>query len=483
VPAARAFPEGFVWGAATAAYQIEGGVDVDGRGPSIWDTFAHTPGRVLAGASGDIACDHYRLWSQDLDLISWLGLSAYRFSISWSRWQPAGRGRIEPRGVEFYDRLVDGLLERGVQPWVTLYHWDLPQGLQETGGWADRDTADRFAEYAASVGEHLGDRVVGIGTLNEPWCSAFLGYAAGVHAPGIQDPAAAVRAAHHLMLGHGQAMSVLRAQNLDAELGITLNIYPVEPLTERGEDLEAVRRIDGMMNRIFLDPLLRGEYPADVIADLAPVTDFSFVRDGDLKVISAPLDFLGENYYNPHVVTVAGTPEAVAAQARDKARGLDGMWSDAPDGWAPGSPWCGVDEGVVFSGRGLPATSMGWEVEPKGLAQVLDRLVTDYDCPPLYVTENGSAFEDTVVDGAVEDTERTDYLAGHLSACLDAIEDGVDLRGYFAWSLLDNFEWAWGYTRRFGMVHVDFETQQRTPKASAHYFRDAARANAIPPRQ
>jgi beta-glucosidase len=473
----RRFPAGFVWGAATAAYQIEGSPDADGRSASIWDTFAHTPGRILGAATGDVACDHYRRSEQDLDLMAELGLTGYRFSISWPRWQPDGAG-VEPRGVAFYDRLVDGLLERGIQPWLTLYHWDLPQTLQDAGGWAERDTAHRFADYAASVGGRLGDRVHAITTLNEPWCSAFLGYAAGVHAPGVQDDVAALRAVHHLLLGHGLAMAALRAQGGSARLGIALNVYPVEPLTDRPEDADAVRRIDGLANRILLDPLLRGDYPADVIADLSSITDFDHVRCGDLELIRAPLDLLGENYYNPFVVTAADNPAANAARALAEQR--DRRWSGAADGWRPRSPWVGSRD-VVFTDRGGPLTAMDWSVEPTGLVDVLLRLVTDYDCPPLYITENGAAFEDVELDGRVDDPDRTDYLAGHLGACLDALAEGVDLRGYFAWSLLDNFEWGWGYAQRFGIVHVDFDTQRRTFKSSAQFLQEVIRSNALLP--
>lgn len=475
--ARRPFPAGFVWGAATAAYQVEGAVTAGGRTPSIWDTFSHTPGRVLGGATGDVACDHYHRLDDDLDLLAWLGVGAYRFSVSWTRWMPEGRGPVSAEGAGFYDRLVDGLLSRGIQPWATLYHWDLPQVLQDAGGWPERDTAHRFAEYADSVGSRLGDRVEAFLTLNEPWCSAFLGYASGLHAPGVQDDAAAVRAVHHLLLGHGEAVTALRLHHHPARLGIALNVYPVEPLTSTEEDRDAARRIDGLANRIVLDPLLRGDYPVDVVADLSSVTDFGHVRDGDLAVISAPLDLLGENYYNPHVVAasnVVASPGGGAAQL------------GAPEGWRAGSPWVGARD-VRFARRGGPLTTMGWEVVPQGLPDVLLRLAHDYDCPPLYVTENGSAFADVVTgdaegpDGAVSvvDPHRAAYLESHLDACLDAIGEGVDLRGYFAWSFLDNFEWAWGYAQRFGLVYVDYGTQRRIPKSSAHYLRDVIRENAL----
>ena len=468
-PIGQGFPPGFVWGVATAAYQIEGAAGIDGRGPSIWDTFSHTPGRVTGGDTGDVACDHYHRWPEDLDLIGWLGCAAYRFSVSWPRVQPDGSGRPEPRGLAFYDRLVDGLLERGIAPWATLYHWDLPQQLEDDGGWTTRDTAFRFADYAAIVHEHLGDRLASVTTLNEPWCSAFLGYAGGQHAPGRQDDLAAVTATHHLMLGHGLAMTAMRAQGGTAALGITLNVYPVDAASDRPEDRDAQRRIDGLANRIFLDPLLRGSYPDDVRHDLAAVTDFGFVQPGDLEVISRPIDFLGENYYSPH--TVAAPPDPAAVGSDD---------GHGPAGATQRSPWPGARD-VVFTRTGRPVTEMGWEIEPHGLERVLRRLTEDYDCPPLYVTENGAAYPDQVVAGEVDDPERTDYVAGHVAAISRAVQDGADVRGYFLWSLLDNFEWGWGYSRRFGIVHVDFETQVRTPKRSAHWYRDFIAADRSRP--
>jgi beta-glucosidase len=469
----RAFPREFVWGVATAAYQIEGSADVDGRGASIWDTFVKLPGRVRDGSTGDIACDHYRRWREDLDLVSWMGLTAYRFSISWSRWQPDGAGALNPRGVAFYDRMVDGLLDRGIQPWATLYHWDLPQALQDAGGWPQRDVAHRFAEYAGSVADWLGDRLSTIITVNEPWCSAFLGHSSGVHAPGVQDDEAALRAAHHLLLGHGEAIAALRARGGPARLGIVLNNHPVRRLAERPDDLEAVRRIDGLTNRFFLDPLLRGSYPVDVIADVASITDFHHVEDGDLELVSAGLDLLGVSYHCPYVVTAPGTPEAMAVTAGARRAG------SSHDGWLPRSPWVGSREAAfALPDPSLPA--MGGDPSPSGLSEVLDRLATDYSCPPIYITENGAAVEDVMVDGRVADTERAAYLVDHLAACLETLEDGVDVRGYFVRSLLDDFEWSWGYTRRFGITHVDFHTLRRTPKASAHHLRRIVRGNALP---
>ncbi|GAA3567277.1 beta-glucosidase [Kribbella ginsengisoli] len=452
------FPTGFLFGAATAAYQVEGAATADGRGPSIWDTFSHTPGRVLGGETGDVAIDHYHRYRDDVALMADLGLQAYRFSIAWPRVQSSGRGALNQAGVDFYSRLVDELLAAGIEPWPTLYHWDLPQPLEDAGGWPERDTAERFADYAGAIAAALGDRVRQWTTLNEPWCSAFLGYGSGVHAPGREDSAAAVRAGHHLMLGHGLAAGLLRSAG--HQVGVTINLYEVVPASERAIDLDAARRIDGLQNRFFLDPVLRGSYPADVIADLAPVTDFAHVRDGDLAVISTPLDVLGVNYYTRHVVT--GEPTG----------GDDGHGGG---GGAGASPWPGSED-VGFVKGDLPVTAMGWEIHAEGLTGVLERVAREYPPVPLYVTENGAAFADVPdADGLVRDPDRIGYLDGHLRACRAAIDAGVPLRGYFCWSLFDNFEWSWGYSRRFGLVHVDYETQTRTPKSSAYWYGDLIR--------
>jgi beta-glucosidase len=442
-PDAARFPQGFVWGAATASYQIEGAVAEDGRSPSIWDTLSHTPGAVLNGDTGDVADDHYHRYREDVDLMASLGLGAYRFSLAWPRLQPAGRGPLNPKGVDFYARLAQALRDRGIQPWATLYHWDLPQVLEDAGGWPARDTAQRFAEYAAQVHDALSDRIGHWITLNEPFCSALLGYAAGVHAPGVRDDAAAIRAVHHLLLGHGLAVEAMRAQRSGGEIGITVNLAPVDPAGEGEED--AARRIDGLANRIFLDPLLTGRYPDDVVADLRGVSDFAHVRDDDLQRIAAPLDFLGVNYYFRDVVRVGTGREP--------------------------SPWV-ASRDVEFVERGLPTTEMGWEIDPDGLHDILVRLRRDYaGLPPIYITENGAAFPDAPdADGRVEDPDRIAYLQDHCAAARRAIADGVDLRGYFVWSLLDNFEWAYGYSKRFGLVYVDYATQTRTPKASADWY-------------
>lgn len=423
---------GFLWGAATSSYQIEGAVTVDGRGPSIWDTFAATPGRVHNGDTGAVAADHYHRYREDVGIMAELGLDAYRFSIAWPRVQPLGSGPVNQRGLDFYQRLTDELLENNIQPWPTLYHWDLPQALEDAGGWPERDTANRFAEYAAAVHDALSDRITHWTTLNEPWCSAFLGYAIGRHAPGRREPAAAVTAAHHLLLGHGLAAQAMR----NSQVGITLNLTQVYPNSAAETDLDAVRRIDGMQNRVFLDPLLRGAYPEDVLEDVP----FDGIQDGDLNTIAAPLDFLGVNYYFPLIVAGDG-PYAESAYV--------------------GSPH------VIFIDGGRPRTTMGWEIDERGLLDLLLRLSREYPALPLYITENGAAFDDSTHDPA-----RVAYLRGHLEACAEAIERGVPLRGYFVWSLLDNFEWAHGFKQRFGIVHVDYATQRRTPKDSARWYAD-----------
>ncbi|MGN9846452.1 GH1 family beta-glucosidase [Nonomuraea sp. H19] len=441
------FDPGFLWGAATSSYQIEGASAEDGREPSIWDVFAAQPGNVRDGDTGDIACDHYHRYRDDVALMAELGLRAYRFSVAWPRVQPLGSGAVNQRGLDFYRRLVDELLSREIQPWPTLYHWDLPQPLEDAGGWPARDTALRFADYAAAVHDALADRVTHWTTLNEPWCSAFLGYATGEHAPGRREPAAAIRAVHHLLLGHGMAASAMSG----SRVGITLNPAQVSPATGSAEDVDAARRIDGVANRIFLDPLFRAAYPADVVQDLTEVTGFEHVRDGDLKVIAAPLDFLGVNYYTPAIVSGDGPAR--------------------PPGKP--SPYVG-SETVRFVDGGGPRTTLGWEVDESGLSDLLVRLARDYPVTALYVTENGAAY-----DEEVHDADRIAYFDGHLRACHDAVAQGVPLRGYFAWSLLDNFEWAHGYAQRFGLVHVDFATQRRTPKDSARWYAEVIRRGGL----
>ena len=443
------FPENFRWGSATAAYQIEGAVAEDGRGVSIWDTFSHTPGTVLGGDTGDVACDHYHRYREDVGLMAELGLHDYRFSVAWSRVLPTGSGEVDPRGLDFYSRLVDEILAKGIRPLITLYHWDLPQALQDAGGWTNRDTALRFADYAAIVAEHLGDRVPAFTTLNEPWCSAFLGHASGEHAPGLHDDAAALSAAYHLLVAHGAGVAALRsALPSGAEVSITLNPALVRALSDAEADLAAAHKADLLANRIFLDPLAKGRLPDDLVTATRDVTDWGFVRDGDLAAISAPIDFLGVNYY---------TPTLVGAQPHDPA---------APH-LHPGT------QDVFVHPQPGPHNGMGWRIEADGLTELLVGLHRDYPGLPMVVTENGTAFPDEPVDDSidvVEDTGRADYLVAHIAAVGDALEAGVDLRGYFVWSLLDNFEWAWGYSQRFGIVHVDFATQQRRLKRSALVF-------------
>jgi beta-glucosidase len=457
------FPPDFLWGVATAAYQIEGAAAEGGRGRSIWDTFSHTPGLVRGGDTGDVACDHYHRFRDDVRLMAELGVRAYRFSVAWPRVQPTGRGPVNQTGLDFYRRLVDELLAHDIQPWLTLYHWDLPQPLEDLGGWPVRDTAARFGEYAQLMHGALGDRVWHWTTLNEPWCSAFLGYGSGAHAPGRKEAPAAIRAAHHLMLGHGLAVQAIRAgtagsSQADAEVGVTVNLYAVSPESNSAADTDAARRIDGLANRFFLDPLLLGHYPGDVVDDLRAVTDFGHVRDGDLATIATPLSMLGINYYSRYVV--AGSDDSGSEPG---AR---------PAYWRRSSDWPG-SEHVRFGNRGLPVTAMNWEIDAPGLVEVLCRVATDYPELPIYITENGAAFADEVsAEGTVHDPDRVAYLSEHVAACRRARQLGVPLQGYFAWSLLDNFEWAWGYSRRFGLVYVDYPTQRRIPKTSAHWFRE-----------
>ncbi|AXG82087.1 GH1 family beta-glucosidase [Streptomyces paludis] len=463
---ALTFPAGFLWGTATAAYQIEGAVQEDGRTPSIWDVYSHTPGRVRNGDTGDIAVDHYHRWPEDIEIMSGLGVGAYRFSVSWPRVQPTGKGPASEKGLDFYRRLADGLLAKGIRPVVTLYHWDLPQELEDAGGWPERDTASRFAEYAGIVADALGDRVTTWTTLNEPWCSAFLGYGSGVHAPGRTNAADSLRAAHHLNLGHGLAVAALRERlPADAQISVTLNLHHVRPLTPGAEDTDAARRIDALANGVFTGPMLRGAYPADLIEDTAGVTDWSFVRDGDLARIHQPLDFLGVNYYSPTLVSHHESPDAHRSDGH---------------GASEHSSWPGADR-VAFHQTPGDRTAMGWTIDPDGLYELLTRVADDHPGLPLMITENGAAFDDYAApDGEVRDPERIAYLRGHLSAVHRAIESGADVRGYFLWSLLDNFEWAYGYSKRFGMVYVDYATQRRTPKSSARWYAEVARTGSLP---
>ncbi|MCU1510105.1 MAG: beta-glucosidase [Glaciihabitans sp.] len=457
------FPANFVFGSATASYQIEGAVHEDGRGPSIWDTFSHTPGRVVNGDTGDVADDHYHRLDEDLDLMKRLGLQAYRFSIAWPRIQPTGSGPVNQAGLDFYGRLVDGLLARGIAPIATLYHWDLPQALEDAGGWTNRDTAYRFAEYASIVGRALGDRVATWTTLNEPWCSAYLGYGSGAHAPGVTSPVAALRAVHHLNLAHGLALTELRrVVTNDADYSVTLNLHVIRG-GGRGED-EAIRQIDALANRAFTGPMLLGAYPPDLLDDTAAITDWAFVQPGDLELIHQPIDVLGVNYYS--TATVRLWDRSTARQTADGHKA------------AGGSPWPGADN-VEFLEQPGPYTEMGWNIAPDGLEELLLSLKDQFPNQPLMITENGAAFDDRVEDGRVHDAKRVDYLHRHFVAAHRAMAQGVDLRGYQVWSLLDNFEWAYGYTKRFGIVYVDYETQERILKDSALWYSEVIGSRRI----
>ncbi|MEY6564276.1 GH1 family beta-glucosidase [Streptomyces albidoflavus] len=435
-PDLSGLPAGFTWGVATAAYQIEGAVAEDGRAPSIWDTFSHTPGKVAGGDTGDVACDHYHRWPEDLALMKRLGVDSYRFSIAWPRVHPQGDGPVNEAGLAFYDRLVDALLEAGITPNVTLYHWDLPQALQDRGGWPARETAEHFAAYASTVAERLGDRVSRWATLNEPLCSAWIGHLEGTMAPGLRDIDAAVKASYHLLLGHGLAAQAVRAASPHAKIGIVNNLSTVYAASDSEADQAAARRMDGHTNRWWLDPVHGRGFPADMRevygVDLPE-------RPGDLDTIAQRLDWIGLNYYFPAVV--ADDPDAPHPHIRTVRR------------------------------EGVPRTGMDWEIEANGLEELLLRLTREYGAQSIHVTENGSAFPDTVApDGSVHDPERTAYLQDHLAACARAARAGAPVDGYYAWSLLDNFEWAYGYDKRFGLVHVDYPTQRRTMKTSGHTY-------------
>jgi beta-glucosidase len=461
----RRFPDDFLFGAATAAYQIEGAAFEDGRTASIWDAFARVPGAVIGGDNGDVACDHYHRYRDDVRLMQDLGLQTYRFSTSWSRVRPDG-GAVNNKGVDFYSRLVDELLGAGILPWLTLYHWDMPQALQENGGWTDRAIVDRFLEYAGTVHDALGDRVSVWTTLNEPWCSSFLSYTGGEHAPGHTSIGEGLLAAHHQLLAHGATIRELRSRDASLNLGITLNHTVADAADPRNpDDVDAARRLDGQFNRWFLDPIYRGAYPADIVEDIRTVDAEAVERfdaaihDGDLQTISQPIDTQGVNYY--HGDLVSGAPQGDAASS---------VPATARETRSPHPS----SAGIHAVERGLPRTAQNWEIQPEGLTRLLRRLSDDYTAEravTLYVTENGAAFDDVVgPDGQVHDAERAQFIRQHLDAVLDAIDHGVDVRGFFYWSLMDNFEWAWGYDKRFGIVRVDYDTQQRTVKDSGREY-------------
>lgn len=430
-PASPTFPADFVWGVATSAFQIEGGSADDGRGRSIWDDFCDQPGAIADGSHGQRACEHYQRWPADLDLIASLGVKAYRFSLAWPRVQPDGAGAWNPKGLDFYDRLIDGLLARGLQPWLTLNHWDLPAALQTGGGWQQRSTVDRFVNYAEQIGRRYGDRLAGITTHNEPWVIATLGHEHGIFAPGIRHRATAAQVSHHLLLSHGLAVQALRAQGLRCPLGVVLNLAPMHPASPSPADVALARLEDGRLLRWYMDPLFHQRYPDDVLADLG--ADAPQVHPGDMAAIAQPMDYLGVNYYTRSVVSA-------------------------------GTPWKARD-------HGLAVTDMDWEIYPQGLTELLLRLHHDYPVPPIVITENGAAFADRLDKGRVHDTPRIDYLARHIAAVSQAMQQGVAVAGYMVWSLLDNFEWASGYAKRFGIVHVDYDSQQRTLKDSALWYR------------
>ena len=447
-----AFPDGFLWGVATSAQQIEGALAEQGRGESIWDRYASVSSNILDGSSPGPACDHFHRWRDDLRLLEWLGVGAYRFSIAWPRVLPDGLGAVNAAGLDFYDALIDALLAAGIQPFLTLNHWDLPQALQEQGGWASRATVDAFVRYADVVSLRLGDRVGHWVTHNEPWCIAHLGYEQGVHAPGLRDPGASLRVAHHLLLSHGRAIEVLRRNAPLAQVGIVLILTPTVPASDSGADRDAARQLDGSFNRWYLDPLYRGRYPEDAVADRVRLghlagPEMPFVLPGDLETIATPTDFLGVNYYSRAVVRAGagGAPEAVQV--------------------APGGE----------------LTAMGWEVYPQGLHEVLVRVKADYAPARILVTESGAAFDDAPgAEGEpASGTRRVDYLRSHIEEARRAIADGVPLEGYFVWSLMDNFEWGQGLSKRFGLYHVDYATQIRTPRESAFWYRDMISGGAV----
>ena len=424
------FPADFVWGVATSAFQIEGASDVDGKGPSIWDSFCKLPGTIADNSDGRVACDHYQHWSDDLDMIASLGVNAYRFSASWPRVQPAGSGAWNAKGLDFYERLVDGLLARGISPYLTLNHWDLPQALQDQGGWASRDTVQHFVDYALGMHARMGDRLASITTHNEPWVMSVLGHETGIFAPGIKNRATAAQVSHHLLLSHGLAMRALRDVGCKASLGIVLNLSPIQAASDSAADQAKAHLEDGRLVRWYMDPLFEAAYPADVLADLG--ADVPQVHSGDMEIIATPMDYLGVNYYSRTVVS-------------------------ADDSW-------NVHQ------SGLELTEMEWEIYPQGLTELLLRLQRDYPVPALFITENGGAFKDPVINSKVHDADRTRYLQTHIEAVRSAMAQGVNMGGYMVWSLMDNFEWASGYAKRFGIVHLDYATQKRTFKDSARWY-------------
>jgi beta-glucosidase len=426
----------FVWGVATSSYQIEGAANEDGRGKSIWDTFCKVPGKVANFDNGDIACDHYHRYKEDLDLMKWMGVKAYRFSVAWPRVIPDGVGRVTEMGLDFYDRLIDSLLEREIAPWLTMYHWDLPEALQLRGGWNNREVVEWFGEYAEVLTSRFGDRVKNWMTLNEPLCSAWLGHLYGDMAPGIKDLQTALNVSHHLLMSHGLACQVIRSNVSEANVGIVINVTPAVPATDSQEDSNAAQLADGFDNRWFLDPVFGRTYPADVIDTLGASPE---IHSGDMKLIAQDLDFLGVNFY---------FRQTVAADQNSKPLPIRSV-----------------------NRENVKRTAMNWEVHPQAFEEILLRISKEYSPKAIYITENGSAWNDEVINGEIIDDERIDYLARHLDAMRSAREQGAPILGYFAWSFLDNFEWAYGYEKRFGLIYVDYKTQKRTPKKSAFFYR------------
>jgi beta-glucosidase len=426
----------FVWGVATSSYQIEGAANEGGRGQSIWDTFCKVPGKVANFDNGDIACDHYHRYKEDLDLMKWMGVKAYRFSVAWPRVIPDGVGRVNEMGLDFYDRLIDSLLEREIAPWLTMYHWDLPEALQLRGGWNNREVVEWFGEYAEVLTSRFGDRVKNWMTLNEPLCSAWLGHLYGDMAPGIKDLQTALNVSHHLLMSHGLACQVIRSNVSEANVGIVINVTPAVPATDSQEDSNAAQLADGFDNRWFLDPVFGRTYPADVIDTLGASPE---IHSGDMKLIAQDLDFLGVNFY---------FRQTVAADQNSKPLPIRSV-----------------------NRENVKRTAMNWEVHPQAFEEILLRISKEYSPKAIYITENGSAWNDEVINGEIIDDERIDYLARHLDAMRSAREQGAPILGYFAWSFLDNFEWAYGYEKRFGLIYVDYKTQKRTPKKSAFFYR------------
>ena len=427
----------FVWGVATSSFQIEGAAHEDGRGPSIWDTFCRVPGKVANGDTGEIACDHYHRYNEDLDLMKWMGVDAYRFSVAWSRVIPNGVGPINQAGLDFYDRLIDGALERGIQPWITMYHWDLPQALQDRGGWNNREVVKWFEEYANVLTNEFGDRVKHWMTLNEPLCSAWIGHLYGDMAPGITDLQTALNASHHLLMSHGIASQVTRTNVKDSKVGIVINVTPAVPATDSDDDRRASKLADGFDNRWFLNPVFGQPYPADVIEVLGKSPQ---IETGDMSLINQPMDFLGVNFYFRQ--TIASNPQGSPLPIKNIRR------------------------------ENVKRTAMDWEVHAPAFEEILTRIHRDYKPKEIYITENGSAWDDEIISGEINDEERISYLKSHLDAIFAAKKEGAPIQGYFAWSFMDNFEWAYGYDKRFGLVYVDYKTQKRTPKKSAHYYRE-----------